>query len=97
MSTYTKIFTGSQLAHAIYNDLPNLEAQMAEEELKVLGSEIDQLMLEDEIYQFAYQDDQLILNKKLSDAHVDGHDIGSVYSTHKFVKPKIKRTNSKSK
>ena len=86
-----------QLAHAIYNDLPNLEAQMAEEELKVLGSEIDQLMLEDEIYQFAYQDDQLILNKKLSDAHVEGRDIGSVYSTHKFVKPKIKRINSKSK
>ncbi len=79
-----------QLAHAIYNDLPQLEAQMAADELKVFGNEVEQLMLEDEIYQFAYQDDALLLEQKLRDAHIDGRDTGEVYASHTFTKPKPK-------
>jgi len=79
-----------QLAHAIYNDLPQLEEQMAADELKVFGDEVEQLMLEDEIYQFAYQDDALLLEQKLRDAYLDGRDTGEVYASHTFTKPKIK-------
>lgn len=84
-----------QLARAIYNDLDHLEAQMADEELRVMGTEIDQLMLEDEIYQFAYQDDQRELRRKLDEAHIKGEDVGHVYSTHRFDAAKVKRTAHK--
>lgn len=80
-----------QLTYAIHKNLPQLEAQMESEELQVLGTEIDQLMLEDEIYQFALQDDALILQSKIQEAHLNGRDSGDVYASHKFVKPKIKK------
>lgn len=84
-----------QLAYAIHRDVDHLEAQMADEELKVLGTEIDQLMLEDEIYQFAYQDDQRELSRKVEEAYVKGEDVGHVYANHRFNKPKVKRAVSK--
>lgn len=85
-----KIFM-HQLAHAIYKDLDNLEEKMQSDELTVLGNEIDQLMAEEEIYQFAYQDDELELRHKINEALSKGLDESSVYAEHKFVKPKIKR------
>jgi len=85
-----------QLARAIYNDLPNLEKQMEADELTVMGNEIEQLMLEDEIYQFAYQDDALILQQKLNEAQYKGLDTGMVYASHKFVKPKLPKRNAAS-
>lgn len=84
-----------QFARAIYNDLPTLEKQMEADELKVMGDEIEQLMLEEEIYQFAYEDDEQLLQQKLTDAQSKGLDTGLVYSSHKFVKPKLpKRTKA---
>ena len=79
------------LAHAIIHDLPNLELQLKGEELKVFGTEIEQLISEDEIYQFAYEEDARELTRKVDEARVQGMDVGSVYSTHKFKKPKITR------
>jgi len=68
---------------------------MEADELKVMGNEIEQLMLEEEIYQFAYEDDQLLLQQKLYEAQSKGLDTGSVYASHNFVKPKLpKRTKA---
>jgi len=78
------------LAHAVVNDLDNLEQQMEQDQLAVLGTEIDQLMAEDEIYRFAFEDYERELSRKVSDAVVQGKDVGQVYASHSFVKPKIK-------
>lgn len=78
------------LAHAVVNDLDNLEQQMQQDQLAVLGTEIEQLMAEDEIYRFAFEDQERELNRKLSDAVVQGKDVGQVYASHTFVKPKLK-------
>ncbi len=82
------------LAHAVVNDLDNLEQQMEQDQLAVLGTEIDQLMAEDEIYRFAFEDYERELNRKVSDAVVQGKDVGHVYASHTFIKPKIKSTVS---
>jgi hypothetical protein len=78
------------LAHAVVNDLDNLEQQMEQDQLAVLGTEIDQLMAEDEIYRFAFEDYERELSRKVSDAVVQGKDVGQVYASHTFVKPKLK-------
>jgi hypothetical protein len=78
------------LAHAVVNDLDNLEQQMEQDQLVVLGTEIEQLMAEDEIYRFAFEDYERELSRKVSDAVVQGKDVGQVYASHTFVKPKLK-------
>lgn len=78
------------LAHAVVHDLDNLEQQMEQDQLAVLGSEIEQLMAEDEIYRFAFEDYERELNRKISDAVTQGKDVGAVYASHTFKKPKLK-------
>ena len=77
-----------QLSRAIHKNLAQLDEQLQSQTLQVFGNEVDQLMLEDEIYQFALQDDELILQNKIREAQSQGKDAGSVFASHKFVKPK---------
>ena len=84
-----------QLAHAVYNNLDELEAHMANDELEVLGSAIDQLMCFEETVQLSYQQQEHDLEQELQQATLDGEERSNIYARYKPKKPKMKNIKQK--
>ena len=76
------------LAHALLHNLDELEALVAEADFGEFNTEVEDLLEEHEFQQFWWVGQENQLRAKVSDAQLNGEDVGAVYASYKPVPPK---------